>query len=534
MRSKNNHGTSALAIFLMMACFPWVTPEVSAATEATTNTLHFPVTSYRIEGPPLISAGTVQRILCRYTGPRCTLAEIEAARAALQRAYADAGYNAVMVFLPAQKLQSGVVLFRLNSPHIGAIHVAGGPYYDRANVLRSLPALVVGEIPNMRDINAELALANENPSKYTTVQLSRGEEPGTITANAAVKGESPWRTFLTLNNTGNPQTGTFLLGVGMQYANVANRDQVLTLQYTTAPGHIGRVNAYGIGYSIPFYRLDGSLNFFAGYTNINAGTVGQVFNVTGKGLFMGLHYDQHLQSSRHYQQELTYGLDYTAYRNNISFLGTPIGNNVTVHPLSLTYSGRYIGRKSSFSARLSAVQNIPWGANGGSRAFALNRVGANPDYHLLRLYMDYRQMLWGQWEFRMFSDGQFTTNALVPGAQFGLGGLHSVRGFYDREYTGDSGIQGTVEVYSPSFSRSLGLPDASLRALAFYDSGWAWLNDSQPGDTPYLNISSAGVGLDLVVARNLSFKLDYARILRAGNFGPSTHNRVQGSLAIVF
>ena len=534
MRSKNNHGRSALAIFLMMACFPWMTGEASAAEEKASNALHFPVRSYRIEGPPLIRPHVVQRILRRYTGPQCTLSEIETARATLQRAYADAGYDAVMVSLPAQKLQSGIVLFRVNSPRIGVIHVAGGPHYDRANVLRSLPALVVGKIPNMRDINAELTLANVNPSKYTTVQLSRCEAPGTITANASVTGQSPWRTFLTLNNTGNPQTGTFLLGVGMQYANVANRDQVLTLQYTTAPAHLGQVNAYGIGYSVPFYRLDGALNFFAGYTDINAGTVGQVFNVTGKGLFMGLHYDQHLQTSRHYQQHLTYGLDYTAYRNNINFLGIPIGNDVTVHPLSVTYSGRYVGRQSAFSARLSVVQNIPWGANGGSRAFALNRVGANPDYHLLRLYMDYRRMLWGHWEFRVLSDGQFTTNALVPGAQFGLGGLHSVRGFYDREYTGDSGIQGTVEVYSPSFSRSLSLPDAVLRALAFYDSGWAWLNDSQPGDTPYLNISSAGVGLDLVVARNLSFKLDYARILRAGIFGPYTHNRVQGSLAVVF
>ncbi len=534
MRNKNKHGRPVLVIFFMMACFPWTAQKANAAMEKMVGTLHFPVTAYRIEGPHLISTGTARSVLRRYTGPQCTFSEIEAARAALQQAYADAGYNAVIVSLPAQKLQSGIVLFRVKSPHIGVIHVISGPQYNRANVLRSLPALVVGEIPNMRDINADLALANENPSKYTTVQLSRGEEPDTIAAKASVSGQSPWRTFLTLNNTGNPQTGTFLLGVGMQYANVANRDQVLTLQYTTAPGHLGRVNAYGIGYSIPFYRLDGALNFFAGYTNINAGTVGQVFNVTGKGLFMGLHYDQYLQSSQHYQQKLTYGMDYTAYRNNISFLGTPIGNNVTVHPLSIAYSGRYTGRRSLFSARLSAVQNIPWGANGGSRAFALNRVGANPDYHLLRLSMDYRHTLWGQWEYRMFGNGQFTTDALVPGAQFGLGGLQSVRGFYDREYTGDSGIQGSLEVYSPSFSHSLGLPDAVLRAIVFYDAGWTWLNDPQPGDTPYLNISSAGVGLDLVVARNLSFKLDYARVLHAGAFGPYTRNRVQGSLALVF
>ena len=62
-------------------------------------------------------------------------------------------------------------------------------------------------------------------------------------------------------------------------------------------------------------------------------------NVSGKGSNLGIHYNQNLTRLGIYEQKVTLGLDYRAYENNVDFLGIQLGNNVTVHPVSLTYSG---------------------------------------------------------------------------------------------------------------------------------------------------------------------------------------------------
>ncbi len=534
LRDKKKIGRNLLVLSLMFAGASQTIPSVHAATAGDTDELRFPIKTYRVSGNSLLKADVIDRLLQPYTGNARSFSDIEAAREALQHAYQVAGYSAVAVTLPEQTMQGGIVNFTVVEAHLAAISIANNHHYDRANVLNSLPALAMGQVPNMHRVDEELALANDNPGKATAVVLRKGVEPNTINASVQVQDSKPWRTFLTLDNSGNAQTGNFRLGIGYQYANVANRDQVLTLQYLTSPGHISSVSAYGAGYHIPLYTLGDSLDLFAGYASINAGTVAQLFSVSGKGSIFGLRYNQHLSDSAGYKQQLIYGIDYRAYRNDIRFSGTPIGANVTVHPLSLTYSGRYRATQSECSFAFTALQNIAGGAHGNSADFALARTDASAGYRLSRLTADCRHAFAAAWQIRFKSSGQYTSQPLVPGEQFGLGGLHSVRGFDERQFAGDKGMQGSLELYSPDFSRAVSLNNASLRGLIFYDAGVVSLVDAQVGDIAHTNISSAGFGLRVGVAKRLSLELDYAHILRAGNSSLSDHNRVQGSLTLVF
>lgn len=534
LRDKKKTGRNLLVLSLMLACAFSTIPPVHAATAGDSDELRFPIKAYQVNGNSLLKADVIDRLLQPYTGSARSFSDIEAAREALQHAYQTAGYSAVAVTLPEQTLQGGIVNLTVVEAHLATIYIANGRHYDRANVLNSLPALVVGQVPNMHRVDEELTLANDNPGKTTAVVLRKGVEPNTINASVQVQDSKPWRTFFTLDNSGNAQTGKFRLGLGYQYANVANRDQVLTLQYLTSPDHLSSVSAYGAGYHIPLYSLGDSLDLFAGYANINAGTVAQLFSVSGKGSIFGLRYNQHLSDTARYKQQLIYGIDYRAYRNDISFVGTPIGHDVTVHPLSLAYSGRYSATQGECNFALTALQNIAGGAHGNRADFALARTGASADYRLLRLTTDCRRAIGAAWQIRLKSSGQYTSQPLVPGEQFGLGGLHSVRGFDERQFAGDKGLQVSLELYSPDVSHVVSLNNASLRGLVFYDAGFVSLNDAQAGDIAHTNISSAGFGLRVGVAKRLSLELDYAHILRAGNSSLSDHNRVQGSLTLVF
>ncbi len=107
---------------------------------------------------------------------------------------------------------------------------------------------------------------------------------------------------------------------------------------------------------------------------------------------------------------------------------------------------------------------------------------------------------------------QYTSDMLLPGEQFGLGGMDSVRGFFEREFTGDKGFSGSVELYSPELVAldSGTASDVRVRLLAFYDYGRAWINNPQVLEQRVTGISSVGPG----VAHRLPVEREPAARLR--------------------
>ena len=82
----------------------------------------------------------------------------------------------------------------------------------------------------------------------------------------------PRKFFLTFDNTGNSQTGSYRLGLGFQHANIANRDHAVTLQVVTSPEKADQVSIYSIAYRLPVYSRGDSMDFFAAYSDVDAGT----------------------------------------------------------------------------------------------------------------------------------------------------------------------------------------------------------------------------------------------------------------------
>ena len=75
----------------------------------------------------------------------------------------------------------------------------------------------------------------------------------------------------------------------------------------------------------------------------------------------------------------------------------------------------------------------------------------------------------GDWQFRFNVTGQETSDKLVAGEQFGVGGPGSVRGFNNRAFANDSGNVVNVEFYTPDVARNWKIdPSMRLRGLVFY------------------------------------------------------------------
>ncbi len=106
----------------------------------------------------------------------------------------------------------------------------------------------------------------------------------------------------------------------------------------------------------------------------------------------------------------------------------------------------------------------------------------------------------------------------MPGEQFGIGGASSVRGYEEREITGDRGIAAALELVSPELATLIGMASGTLRAIGFADVGWVRNRLGTPcrSNDSECRLGSVGVGVRYGSGR-LQARLDVAYALRAGN-----------------
>lgn len=491
-----------------------------AAADVTNEIPHFDIKSYRVEGNTLLPSDKIDSILAPFTGKVKDFGTIQEALEALEKAYHNRGYIAVQVVLPEQELENGVVRLNVIETRLGRVTIKGNRFFDESNLRHSLPALIEGQSPNIDNISRSLKLANESPAKKVNLQLQSSEDKeNEVDAILQVTDEKPWKAGLTFDNSGDEHTGRFRVGVLFQDANIFDRDHLLTLQYITSASQPDHVSIYGMGYRIPFYATGSSIDLIGAYSDVDSGTLSVASNslqVSGKGTILGLHYNQNLTRIGNYEHKLTLGLDYRAYINNVTFGGTQLGNNVTVHPISLTYGGAWTLDKINAGFYLGLSRNLPALGSGDrdtNEFFEKVRTGAPVGYNIFRAGANFFYTFGADWQARALLNGQYTNNPLVPGEQFGLGGASSVRGFDERVVADDKGYSGSVEIYTPNLAGLAGILTAQCRALAFYDLGYISRVTPLPGETPNSTISSVGPGLRITDGKYFSLSTDYGFVV---------------------
>ena len=495
----------------------------------------FEIKRFDLTGNTLLSSERIQRIIAPYLGPKRTLADVQRAQAAIDDAYRDIGYAAVQVTLPEQNITTGVIQFRILQPKIGKVILDGNKQFNDANVRASLPSIREGQVPNSSDIARNLQITGEHPTKRTTVLLRTADDPERVDVNVKVDEERPWRFVFSLDNTGNSDTGYLRSGIGFQHTNLFNRDHTGSFQYITSPSNPSRVSIFGAGYHVPLYGLNSSVDVFAGYSDVNSGVVQGLFNVAGKGTIFGAKWNYYLPKLGSIDQKMSLGIDYRAFRNNVTIGGVGLVPDITIHPVSLAYQGTYRDSRSELGFNVSAASNISGGNDGTSADFARSRANATSNYTIYRTGVNYQTTIAGDWQVRAAGQGQYSRDALVAGEQFGLGGPDSLRGYLIRELSNDRGVSSQLEFYTPELASAMKLQTAfRMRVLAFYEYGQLWRNKALPGEITNRSISDAGLGIRLNYGKTLSLRFDVAHILHDAGTRQRGDNRIAAGLALVF
>lgn len=491
------------------------------------------VKRFIVEGENPLTEAETQALLAPHLGAHADLVTLEAAAIKLQEAIRDRGYSFHRVIVPAQQPTGGELTLRILPFTLDQVTVSGNQHFSRENILRSVPGLKPGRAPNVALLAQQLSLANEHPSKRVTLQVKEGNKPDAVDAELRVADTAPAQFFVSLtggsrdfDNTLNKNTGYTRLTLGYQHSNLFDRDHTATIAYTTSPERPDRVTQIGAFYTVPFYGYHTLLSAFYTYSDVDSGTVGlggQSFDVNGSGEFYGVKATYLLPRLGDIVHNLSLAWDSRYFESNVSFLGAALpASTVGSRPITFRYAARIERDQAALAGYVEYAHNLSGGRANDDASYNAARPGADRDWDAFRFGFDGTYTLSGRWALNAKYRGQYATEPLIPGEQIGIAGSSGVRGFREREVTGDKGHFVNLELNAPPVF-------ADVSPLVFYDFGRRSFVVPVIGQSQQDNISSAGAGLRWRWQR-LDLNVTYAHVLNGVSGGtPRDHDKVNFS-----
>lgn len=280
----------------------------------------------------------------------------------------------------------------------------------------------------------------------------------------------------------------------------------MTFSYTTSPENTGGVQQYAAFYRLPIYRLGGELSAYYIQSDVDSGRLADVFDVSGAGEFVGGSYKHIFRPQGNYSHTLSLLFDDRLFENKTLFVGQPIGVDVRSRTISFEYAGRVESglERRGFYTRFTT--NLGSGSENTNFAYTANRFGADQDWFVLRFGADINHPLPHGWTLRGRASAQYSPELLISGEQFGLGGAYTLRGFEEREITGDKGIQATVEVYTPALK-------FNVQLVGFADVGVVNVGSEDITGLNSETLASIGLGLRWYWRNNVGVSFDAAYVV---------------------
>ncbi len=497
-----------LALTLMMAAA--APAEESPGPEQQQPEARFDVWEYAISGNAVLDTRAIEKAVYPFLGPNRTVGDVEFARRALETLYKDAGYGTVVVTIPEQDVNEGLVRLEVLEGKVDRLVVTGATYYSPLRIKNAVPALAKGEVPELPKVQQELlALNSTTADRRITPVLRAGRYPGTVEAELKVDDSLPLHGNLEVNNEYTRDTTHTRVSGLLSYDNFWQREHSLGLGFQTAPENRDEVSVLFGTYTA---RFQGSPWLVSGYyidSDSDVASLGTL-GVVGKGKIAGLRFIRPLPILAGGFQRATFGLDYKDFDENVALTGgqgaieTPIQYGTMSADWGITFAAE--GRTTTLD--VLAVFGAPFFGNDPTE-FENKRAGATPNFAYLGVNVSLEQQLPADFRLRLAGRGQLADSPLISNEQFSFGGAASVRGYLEAQQFVDNGASAQLELLSPNWGHEL-LGMTSGRLLAFVDAGGGMLQDPLPEQDDSFFLWSAGLGFRAVLWNHLTPEFDWA------------------------
>jgi hemolysin activation/secretion protein len=478
-------------------------------------------------------------------GPGKTIADMEAARAALEKVYQDGGYLTVFVDLPEQSTADAVIRLSVLEGKVERLSVKGSRYFSQGFIRNRVPELAEGKVPNFLVVQSQLADVNRTDDRRVQPVLRQGRSLGGVEADLKVNDEMPLHGNVELNNNHGQFTPPWRVMTALRYENVFQSDHTLNVAAITAPQNPKVSKAFMLDYVVPMsggdaWRMTGL------YSDSNVDALGAA-TILGKGYALGLKRVWGLPNRTGLAHTLTTGVDYKLYKERTVAGGDSLYTPIHYAPFNLAYSLQLNGEDGSINLldttavmglRQLMQHNHDCGF-GEQDQFACKRSGADGGFAYLKFDARRGQPIRG-WRLDARVAGQMATQALLGSEQYSLTGADAVRGYLAAEDIGDHGLLASFEARTPNLltpgdvSKKDWFDWNELQGFGFIDAGRVWILNASAGQASRQTAASWGLGLQFKTVRHSSLTVTYAVPLKDGVVTRAHHPHLHMALSLDF
>lgn len=515
-----------------LAVFGLLLPFLAVCGGARAEAPRFDILEYVVEGNSALSAEAIETAVYPHLGEARTIADAEAAREALERAYHQAGFLTVFVNLPEQRVEGGAVRLRVVQGEVERLRVTGSRYYSLGAIKARTPELAEGNLPYFPDVQKQLAALSRAADRKLTPVLRAGREPGKVEVELKVDDRPPLHGSVEVNDRYSADTSRTRLAGALRWDNLWQQDHSLGLSYQLAPENPDDSKAFSVTYAAPLV----SGNYLAAYlarTESDVATLGTL-GVIGNGTILGLRLILPLRARPGLTHSLTLGVDYKDFEQTVRLQGADSYNiPIRYLPFSAGWEGGWGGDASRTRVNLSAHFHLRE-VVGQDTDFANKRFKSSSGYLYLRGGGE-RNWTWPSGMGLALRAGfQFADQPLISNEGYALGGADTVRGYLESEVLGDRGLNAGLEWQSPPWSGETALGAGEIRALGFLEAGRAWIVEPLPAQDDRYSLAGAGLGLRFKAGAGLTGGLDLAWPLEDAGRTRAGDGRVHARLGYTF
>jgi hemolysin activation/secretion protein len=420
-----------------------------AAAQKSAAAQRFDIDDFAVQGADTLPQIEIEEAIYPFLGPNKSADDVEKARAALEKAYHDKGYQTVSVSVPQQNAQGKVITLKVTELKVGRLRVKNSRYFDLDKIKDRAPSLKEGTVPNFGDVTKDIVALNQWSDRRVTPALRAGVTPGTVDVDLNVEDKAPLHASAEINNRQSPNTTALRFNGTVHYDNLWQLGHSLSFSYQVAPQRPDDAQVFSGSYLARVPDVDWlSVLVYAVKSNSNVATVGGT-NIVGPGQIIGSRAVITLPNRENFFQTLSVGLDYKHFDQTVKLGSDGFSSPVTYFPVVASYGATFQNEKFTTQFNAAVTYNLREPSSDWTE-FDNKRAYASASFTHLNLDVSHTQELPQGFQLYGKVQGQVADGPLVSSEQFSIGGLDTVRGYLESEVLGDNGVVGNLELRSPN------------------------------------------------------------------------------------
>ena len=447
------------------------------------------------EGRTALSEAELTALYEPLLGTEVTLLQVYELADAVTAAYRNAGYILSRAVVPPQRIKSGIITIRIVEGYINRVIIEGeqgsvadllGTYADKIRASRPL---------HIDNLERYLLLANDIPGiSAQSVLRPAPDAPGAadLVLKVSLK---PVDAALSLDNRGSRYVGPYQVTASVAENTMIGGAERTNLRLVSAnplaTGQRRELAYVNLSHQRIIDDEGTTLGASLGYSRSEPGHTLKVQEVKGRSMTLGFSAAHPLIRSRGENLSVQAGL--SASNAKTDLLSTRLSEDKSRSAsLGLTYD--FIDRFSGITlVGATVTQGLPILGSTDRNSANPSRADGRNDFTKITARASRVQKISGPVNLLVAASGQVSSDALLSGEEFGVGGSEFGRGYDASEITGEHGIAAKVELQYGRASKLAWLQN--YQAYAFYDGGAVW--NKGTGDRDTLVSSGLGVRINL-------------------------------------